>query len=104
MHNTKIHLKGEHAYEDLLIRQHRKEVEKFLKGKGYAGYKIRYIMSFYDRDINRDNIIKVHTHNIKNFLTYFCSGRLTELYGFTDSKVYRDSNEVPDCSPAGEPC
>ena len=84
---TKISMPGQNAYENQLIRQHRKEISNFLiTQRIYTGTEVATIMKFYDRKIDIKNIIKVHTHPAIEFLTYLCTGRLEELYVYSSAK------------------
>ena len=84
---TKINISGKLAYEQLLIKQHRRETKNFLVNlRSYPDYQIRAIMKHYDKSINTENIIKVHTHPTTQFLQYLCTGKLNDLYTFTSSK------------------
>lgn len=84
---TKINIPGKLAYEQLLIKQHRREVHNFLVNlRSYPDYQIRAIMKHYDRQVKIENIIQIYTHPTLQFLQYLCTGRLQELYSFTSAK------------------
>lgn len=86
----KVHYPGKWAYEQQVIRQHRKEVKNYLVTcKIYTGHQIAFIMGYYDKKIDRENILKVHTHQIDYFLYHLCNGKLQELYDQTSSRNFK---------------
>jgi hypothetical protein len=91
---TKIALKGKLAYENLLIKQYRVEIRKFLREEGiYTAGEIEQISRYYDKKIDTNNIIKVHTHTPVVFLTALCTGNLESIYNSTTSKHYPTKNQ-----------
>lgn len=85
--SIKIPLSGKLAYENQLIKQHRREVKKFLvEQRLYDHSGIATIMKYYDLKIDKDNILKVHTHPTVQFLDALCTGQLESLYKFTSVK------------------
>lgn len=84
---TKIPLPGKLAYENQLLKHHRRETNRFLHNeRTYTPGQIAAIMQFYDSKVNTKNILLVHTHPTLKFLTALCTGQLITLYVFTSTK------------------
>lgn len=87
---TKINIPGKLAYEALLLKEHRREVHKFLQNeRTYTPGQIATIMRYYDSKITHKNILYVHTHATVKFLTALCTGQLETLYNNTSCKSFK---------------
>lgn len=86
----KIHLPGKLAYENQLLKHHRRETKNFLINQRiYEPGQIAMIMQFYDKNIGIDNILLIHTHQILHFLEALCTGKLETLYSHTSSRNFK---------------
>ena len=92
--DTKIHLPGKNAYENQLLKHHRREVKRFLINERiYTPHQIAVIMRFYDKQISIKNILMVHTHATLKFLTALCSDELETLYNNTTCKSFTETKQ-----------
>lgn len=88
MQTIKIPLAGKLAYENQLLKHHRRETKRFLVDqRDYTGTEIEQIMRYYDKKIDTGNILKIHTHRTVEFLTALCSGNLASLYNHSSVKI-----------------
>ena len=78
---------GKWAYENQLLNNINIELEHCLAKLEIKAFTKRAIFNLSDKLITKDNVIRIHTHPIKEILYHLIDNSLKELESFTETKT-----------------
>lgn len=71
--------KGKHHWEEYLLQNQKNRLIKYLIKLEIPAHKKTQILKLFQKEITKDNIIRVHQHPIKIFLYYLLTQQIEEL-------------------------
>lgn len=75
--------KGKSNWENQLLENQEKRIKTFLAPLNIHHTKATYIINLFKDQVDKDNIIKLHSHPIRLFIKHLINGSIGELETFT---------------------